>query len=76
MCKAPYRSPEKWKPAPPDPGVRPGGIRARAMQGVFKRGLKFDDAEKTKASQQYWAQYRAERGLPQPKPKAARKEQA
>jgi hypothetical protein len=53
MCKAPYRSPEKWKPAPPDPGVRPGGIRARAMQAVWARGPQHEDAERTKAAQEH-----------------------
>jgi hypothetical protein len=67
--------PRKWEPAPPDPGIRPGGIRDRAMRALRERGPRPEDPEKTRASQAYWARVRREReaagearrsGLPAP----------
>jgi hypothetical protein len=31
---------KEWKPAPPDPGVKPGGIRDRAIKAMNARGSK------------------------------------
>jgi hypothetical protein len=59
----------KWQPAPPDPGIKPGGIRDRAMQAVLKRNPQPEDRENTKASQEYWARCRA------PEPPARRPRQ-
>jgi hypothetical protein len=50
----------KWTPAPPDPGIKPGGIRDRAMQAVLARGPRLEDEERTRASQEHWARYQAE----------------
>ena len=43
----------------PDPGINPGGIRERALEAVRERGPQRENKEKTKASQAYWAKYRA-----------------
>ena len=50
---------KKFEPAPPDPGIKPGGIRERALWAA-QRGPQLEDEEKTKASQAHWAAYRAE----------------
>lgn len=50
----------KWEPAPPDPGIKPGGIRDRVMQAVLKRGPQPEDKQKIRRSQEYWAKFRAE----------------
>ena len=50
-----------WEPAPPDPGIKPGGIRDRALRAVWARGPVPEDPAKTKASQEYWAKNDAER---------------
>jgi hypothetical protein len=49
-----------WRPAPTDPGIRPGGIRDRALRAVLARGRSYEDPAKTRASQEYWAKVRAE----------------
>jgi hypothetical protein len=36
-------------------GIKPGGIRDRALCAVLRRGPKGEDEEKTRASQEYWA---------------------
>jgi len=43
----------------PDPGIKPGGIREQALEAVRERGPQRENKEKTKASQAYWAKYRA-----------------
>lgn len=53
--------PVKWQPAPPDPGIKPGGIRARAMRARRDRGPLLEDLERTKQAQEYWACVRRER---------------
>jgi hypothetical protein len=67
--------PRNWKPAPPDPGIIPGGIRDRALRTLHDRAGRPEDLEKTRASQAYWANLRREReaaaearrnGLPPP----------
>jgi hypothetical protein len=67
--------PRKWEPAPPDPGIIPGGIRDRAMRALRERGPRPEDPERTGQSQEYWARVRRERealaeawrnGLPAP----------
>jgi hypothetical protein len=51
--------------APRDPGIKPGGIRERALRVLEKRGPLFEDKEKTAASQAYWAAFkRAARTAP------------
>jgi len=45
-------------PTPPDPAIRPGDIRDRAMRAVLARGPVPEDPEKTRASQEYWRQFR------------------
>jgi hypothetical protein len=67
--------PRKWEPAPPDPGINPGGIRDRALRALRERGPMPEDPERTRQSQAYWARVRRERealaearrnGLPDP----------
>jgi hypothetical protein len=67
--------PRKWEPAPPDPGIIPGGIRDRAMRALRERGPRPEDPERTRQSQAYWAPVRREQearaearrnGLPDP----------
>jgi hypothetical protein len=48
-------------PAPLDTGIKPGGIRDRAMRAVLERGPEPADMEKTKASQEYWKTVTAKR---------------
>jgi hypothetical protein len=50
-----------WQGAPPDPGIKPGGIRDRAMRAQRERGPMPEDPEKTRQSQEYWAKFRADR---------------
>jgi hypothetical protein len=51
----------KWKPGPPDPGIKPGGIRDRAMQAVLARGPRPPETpEELRRAQEFWAKYRAE----------------
>jgi hypothetical protein len=40
--------------ADPDPGIRQGGIRDRAMRGVIARGPQREDFARTKAAATYW----------------------
>jgi hypothetical protein len=37
-----------------DPGIRPGGIRDRALRIVEARGPRPEDPAATRASQEYW----------------------
>lgn len=41
-------------PAPDPSIIRPGGIRDRALRAVIARGRQYEDAERTKASRDYW----------------------
>ena len=34
------RTQRKFEPAPPDPGIVPGGVRDRAMRAMLRRGLR------------------------------------
>jgi hypothetical protein len=45
-------------PAPPDPGIVPGGIRERALRAVLSRGPTQEDEAKTRASAAYWRKVR------------------
>src|SRR5262249_1346027 len=47
-----------FEPAPPDPGIIPGGIRDRAMRALLARGPVPADKEKTRASQEFWRAFR------------------
>jgi hypothetical protein len=67
--------PREWQPAPPDPGIKPGGIRDRALRTLRDRDGWGEEPEKTRASQAYWERVRRERealaearrnGLPDP----------
>jgi hypothetical protein len=49
-----------WEPAPRDPGIRPGGIRDRAMRAAEARGLLSENPEQIRRSREYWAKYRTE----------------
>jgi hypothetical protein len=44
--------------APPDPGIKPGGIRDRAVAAVMQRGPSPEDKEKTRASQEFWKAFK------------------
>jgi hypothetical protein len=46
------------EPAPPDPGIKPGGIRDRAMRALLERGPIPEDKAKTEASQEFWRAFR------------------
>jgi hypothetical protein len=51
----------RQEPAPPDPGIKPGGIRVRVLRALRERGPMPEDPEKTRQSQEYWARVRRER---------------
>jgi hypothetical protein len=53
----------KWKSAPPDPGITPGGIRDRALHAALARGQQPED-RKARRAQEYWSKYRAARAKP------------
>jgi hypothetical protein len=53
--------PRKWERAPPDPGIKPGGIRDRALRALHERGPRPEDPERTRRSQAYWARVSRER---------------
>jgi len=71
-------------PAPPDPGIIPGGIGDRAMRAVLERGPIAEDPERTKPSQEFWRRHFRERqkrlaradqeGVPLGRPPAAARE--
>jgi hypothetical protein len=56
----PYK--RRAEPAPPDPGIIPGGIRDRALRALLARGPVPEDKEKTKASQEFWRAFRERKG--------------
>jgi hypothetical protein len=52
---------QKWTPVPPDPGIKPGGMRDRAMQAVLARGPRPPETpEELQRAQDFWAKFRAE----------------
>lgn len=49
---------KRFAPAPPPPPLKPGGIAERALAAVMRRGPVPEDKEKTRRSQEYWAEFR------------------
>jgi hypothetical protein len=43
-----------WEPAPPDPGIKPNGIRARALRAVLVRGPRAETLAAAQRSWDYW----------------------
>lgn len=47
--------------APRNPGIKPDGIRDRALRALGKRGPRVEDRRKTAASKAYWTSFKKER---------------
>ena len=55
-----------WEPAPPDPGIKPNGIRARALRAVLVRGPRAETLAATQRSWDYCESCRANDAQGQP----------